>query len=185
MAGIGHVCIQWALLENNLLGILACCQNVKIEEAAILFGGLDMKPRIGVAIKLAQYHKWSPPLQRGLRDLRSKIERFKLVDKRNMLIHGVHKPSEKPQHFVLYSPRKSGTAQQEEWSIFAVLEVGNHIHSAALEAQSIFDAYGAWKFPGHSAENVSGEFVTTPTNTIARIKQDLRASFDHLWRRIF
>ena len=38
MACIGFVCIQWALLEANLLAVLAACQGVTIEEAAILFG---------------------------------------------------------------------------------------------------------------------------------------------------
>lgn len=53
MACIGNVCIQWALLEQNIMGILGACPNCPLEEVAILFGGLDMKPRLNMAIKIA------------------------------------------------------------------------------------------------------------------------------------
>lgn len=146
MACIGFVCVQWALLENNLLGLLAVAQNIPIDEAAIIFGGLDMRPRLNSAILLAEHHKWRPPLLKRLRNLRDTIKKADLIDRRNMLVHGVHNTSEKPETFILYSPRKRGAAQHEEWTVKDAHNVGLAIHEVAMEAYAILTAYGVWKF---------------------------------------
>lgn len=156
MACVGFVCVQWALLENNLLGLLAAAQNIPIDEAAIIFGGLDMKPRLNTAILLAEHHKWKPPLLKRLKELRDAIDKAKLVDRRNMLIHGVHSDSDKPETFILYSPRKKGSAQREEWTVKDAHNIGLAIQAVALEAHAIFSAYGKWKFGDHFPESQLG-----------------------------
>jgi hypothetical protein len=153
MACIGFVCVQWALLENNLLGLLATAQNILIEEAAIIFGGLDMRPRLNTAILLAEHHKWLPPLQKRLKELRAAIDKAKLIDRRNMLVHGVHKEADKPETFVLYSPRKKGSAQQEIWTVGDAYNVGLAIQTAATEVHAILMAYGEGKFGNQLEEN--------------------------------
>lgn len=171
MACVGHVCVQWALLENNLLGVLAASQNITVDEAAILFGSLDMRPRLAKAIGLAEFHRWKPPLKKRLRDLRGGMDKLKLIDRRNMLIHGVHSQSTKPLHFNLYSPRLSGDAQRQEWSIQDAITLGDQVRYAALEAHAIFAEYGRWKFGENGLENAVSEFVAAPTGLLARIKQ--------------
>lgn len=182
MACIGHVCIQWALLENNILAVLCTCQNVSTEEAAILFGGLDMKPRLGMAINLATHHKWHPSLIKRLRSLRTAIDKAKLVDRRNIIVHGVHKASDKAQTFTLYSPRRNGSAQHEDWTILEAHALGVEIHAAGLEAWAIFEDYGKWKFGDHPPENSQSQIVTTPPGLLARIKQHFRPRFNHKGR---
>ena len=153
MASIGFVCVQWALLENNLLGLLAAAQNIHIDEAAIIFGSLDMKPRLNKAILLSEHHKWQPPLQKRIKSLRSAMEKGKLAERRNTLIHGVHKDSDEPETFILYSPRNKGQAQHETWTIKDAYGVGQAIQEAAVEAHEIFAAYGKWKFGDHFPEH--------------------------------
>ena len=181
MACIGYVCIQWALLENNLLGVLSASQKITIDEASILFGSLDMRPRLTKAIGLAEFHRWSQPLKKRLRDLRAGIDKLKLNDRRNMLIHGVHSESTKPQHFILYSPRLSGDAQREEWSIQDAIILGDQVRFAALEAHAIFVAYGQWKFGKDGPKNFASEFVAAPIGVIASIKQYFSARTKGRW----
>jgi hypothetical protein len=183
MACIGFVCVQWALLENNLLGILANTERVTIPQAAILFGSLDMKPRLNMAINLATFHKWKPPLLKRLRNLRSDIDMAKLIDRRNLLVHGVHKDSAKPQHFILYTPRRSGTAQEEEWSILMAYDLGNEIQKMALEAWAILQDHASWAGSEHGAEHGSSQLVATQTGILARLKQYVRSRRDHRERR--
>lgn len=181
MACIGYVCVQWALLENNLLGVLAASQNVTIDEAAILFGSLDMRPRLTKAIGLAEFHCWKQPLKKRLRDLRGGIDKLKMSDRRNMLIHGVHSESTKPQHFNLYSPRLSGDAQREEWSIQEAITLGDQVRYAAIEAHAIFVEYGRWKFGDNGPENTESQVVAVPAGLIARIKQHFSARTKGRW----
>lgn len=182
MACIGNVCIQWSLLEQNILAVLAACQNIHLSEAAILFGGLDMKPRLGMAINLAEHHRWHPLLLRRLRALRTNIDKSKLVDRRNLIVHGVHSASEGPQAFSLYTPRRKGDAQREEWTVMDAYRLGIEIQQANLEAYEIFLEYGRWKFPDHFTENTGREVVAAPPRRVTRIKQYIRARLHNvLW----
>lgn len=176
MACIGHVCVQWALLENNLLGILAAAQGISIDEAAIIFGGLDMKPRLNSAILLAEHHKWKPPLLKRLRALRATIDQGKYVDRRNMLIHGVHSASDKPQHFKLYTPRRKGAAQIEEWSISDAHRFGMQVQDAALEAYAIFGEYGRWKFGDNFPQSHLAQIAPASNGLLDRIRSFVTSS---------
>ena len=180
MACIGHVCVQWAQLENNILAVLCACQNVPVEEAAILFGSLDMKPRLNMAINLARRHKWPTSLLIRLDRLRKAIDKAKLLDRRNMVVHGVHRATDTPQTVTLYTPRRSGSAQYEDWTIEGAHQLGVEIMHAANEAWDIFASYGRWKFGNHFTENSSGEIVTAPLGVFARFKQYLSARIKHL-----
>lgn len=182
MACIGHVCMQWSLLEQTLIMILATCQNVPNNEAAILFGGLDMKPRLNMALNLAEHHRWPPPLVKRLRKLRTHIDKTKLVDRRNLIVHGVHSASDTPQAFNLYTPRRKGNAQEETWTIVEAHSLGREINAAVKEAYAILTEYGALKFGDHSPEDVSSQFVATPARVLPRLKQYVRTRLNSLGR---
>jgi hypothetical protein len=180
MAAIGHVCIQWALLENNLMAILTACQSTSWDEAALLFGSLDMKPRLNTAILLARHHKWPPPVVKRLESLRTNIDKSKLVDRRNLIVHGVHSASDLPQSFNLYTPRRKGEAQHETWTVMDAYRVGQEARAAALEAYDIFAEYGRRKFGRDPAENFGSQLMTAPALRRARIKQYVRARLHRL-----
>jgi len=46
LAGIGHICLQWALLEQTLLGIIAAAENMPLEKTYTRFGTTDMMPAL-------------------------------------------------------------------------------------------------------------------------------------------
>lgn len=182
MAAIGHVCIQWALLENNILAVLCACQAVEWDEAALLFGSLDMKPRLNMAVLLAKHHKWPTPLIKRLESLRSNIDKSKLVDRRNLIVHGVHSDSSLPQSFNLYTPRRKGSAQRETWSVMDAYRVGQEAQAAALEVYDIFAEYGRRKLGCDPAKDINSQLMTAPALRRARFKQYLRARLHRvLW----
>ena len=182
MAAIGHVCVQWALLENNLLAILATCQTIPLEEAAIIFGSLDMKPRLNHAILLTRHHRWPRPLQTRIEALRKNIDKSKLVDRRNLIVHGVHSASDLPHSVNLYTPRRKGTAQNETWSVMDAYRIGEEVKAAALEAWDIYAEIGRIKFGEDFDEHLGGEFVAAPALRRARLKQYLRSRLHRvLW----
>ena len=183
MAAIGHVCVQWALLENNLLAVLSAIEGMPVPQTTIVFGALDMKPRLNMAINLADHHNIHPPLRARLRKLRKTMDDAKLADRRNRLVHGVHKLSDQPHSFKLFMPRLKGDAQHKDVSVGDAYNLGIEIKAAGDEAWSIFEDYGKWRFGDHRTENGGGELVATPIGRIARIKQYLSARFNHLWRR--
>lgn len=179
-ACIGNICIQWALLENNLMAILAACQDIPFDEAALLFGSLDMKPRLNMAILLSRHHKWPPPLIKRLEGLRTNIDKAKMIDRRNLAVHGVHSMSDLPQTFRLYTPRRKGSAQREEWSILDAYKLGQEAQAAALEAYDIFAEYGRRKFGQHPTEDFGSDLMTAPALRRSRLKQYLRARLHNL-----
>ena len=181
MAGIGHVCVQWSLLENNILAVLCAIENLAIAEASIVFGSLDMKPRLNMAVNLAAHHKIDRTLQTRLRNLRTAMDKAKLAERRNRLVHGVHKASPEPKTFTLYMPRLKGDAQHEDVSVMDAYELGIAIKAAGDEAWSIFEDYGTWKFGDHRLESHSGEFMAAPPGRFTRFKQYISASFNRLW----
>lgn len=153
MACVGHVCIQWSLLENNILRFLAVLEGVKFDHAAIMFGGMDMKPRLGTAINLAQFHKIHHPLQRRLVNLRKRMEKDNLQDRRNLVVHGVHEGSERPHSFKLYMPRLKGDQKNAEISVSDVILLGLEIKAAGDEISSIMLDYVDWKMRDHNTIN--------------------------------
>lgn len=181
MAAIGHVCIQWSLCENNILAVLCAIEGLNIDHAAIVFGGLDMKPRLNMAINLATHHKIDPRLKTRLRNLRTAMDKANLADRRNRAVHGVQKASETPHTFTMYMPRLKGDAQHRDVSIMEMHQLGLEIKQAGDEAWSIFEAYGLWKFGKDGPKNITSEFMTAPTGIIASIKQYFRARTKGRW----
>mgnify|MGYP006897128245 CR=1 FL=1 len=57
MACIGYICVQWALLEQILLQTIFVMQDLESTEGEICFGGLDIQPRVNLAINLAKHQK--------------------------------------------------------------------------------------------------------------------------------
>lgn len=93
LSTIGHVCLQWSLLELTLLALLSDMEGIDLEKGEIIFGGLDIKPRINMAITLGTRHKLPPPMLKELRAVR-KVIQDELMDRRNQAVHGAHGESE-------------------------------------------------------------------------------------------
>lgn len=185
MTSIGHVCLQWALLEHTILTLLAAIENIHIDEAALLLAGLDMRQRLCKSIDLAEYRKIQPHLIKRLRGLRTGIDKQKLVERRNRAVHGVQKKSERPRHFVFSMPRLKGLARDAHWTVADVYLLSMEIQAAGAEVTSIFQDFGTWKFGEHRAENEIGDFVAGKPGVWTRLKQNLRARRDHTRRYLY
>ncbi len=185
LVGIGHICLQWALLEHNLLAVLSAIEAQSLDRAAIIFAGLDMRQRLCKAIDLADYHKIHPPLRKRLRDLRASIDKSKTVDHRNRAVHGVHKASDRPHSVVLTMPRIKGEARHQHWSVADLYILSRQIKAFGDEAWSIYSDYGAWKFGEHRPEDQFGEFVAARPSVWLKFKQNFSARRDHVRRYLY
>lgn len=163
---IGHICLQWALLEQTILFIIGAIENVPIQKAFVMFAGLDMLPRLTMAINLAQEAKL-PHLRfiKPLQDIRKEI-REGLSDRRNLFVHGSHQLTEQQGEYVLVMSRWKGDKQRQTVSLLDGAKLSQDIAVLAQKANAIFCDYGLWKFGTKQDGNADQK--------IAQIKTSLR-----------
>ena len=152
MAGIGHICLQWARLEMALLGVIYAIEIMPMEKGEIIFGGLDVQPRCHMAINLGQYNKLPPPIMKRLRGVR-KVLQSGLADQRNQLVHGAHKNMENGTT-TLTMVRWKGEKRDKSFTAIDIHNIGIDIYKLADECWSIRDAIGDWKFGPHRNINI-------------------------------
>lgn len=111
LAGIGHICLQWALLEQMLLGIIAAAENMPLEKTYSRYGRLDMLDRVKMAIKLSVEAKWPGRFIGRLRAIQRSLQKGgdRLAEKRNMFVHGVHSTTGTPGEYELTMVRWPAT----------------------------------------------------------------------------
>ncbi|NRD88778.1 hypothetical protein C8024_03880 [Sphingopyxis sp. BSNA05] len=107
LTSIGYICVQWALLEYLVLHSIFAIVDMDEKQGDILFGGLDMQPRLNTALNLAKHHEAPEQITDQIKSIRKAIQGG-LSDKRNMAIHGVHADSETPDSVKLHMPRWGG-----------------------------------------------------------------------------
>lgn len=177
---IGHVCLQWALLELNLLALLSALENIPSERAEIIFGGLDMQPRCNMAINLARHHRVPGPMVKRMEAIRKSLQNG-IADRRNQAVHGAHAESDFPQHVRLRMVRWKGDRSVQHVSISDMYNLAMEIATLATEAGQIFDDYGTWKFGNQLPESVSDDPAENDPRTGYKFAQDLRARISLLW----
>lgn len=180
MATIGHVCLQWSLLEGNLLAFLGVIQNIPPEESYILFGGMDMRPRLGTAISLARHHKIPLRFTKRLEDVRKTITNNQIDDRRNQAVHGVHNQSDQLHSTKLVMARWRGDKRAQDVSVADLHKLGMEIVDLNQAVYSIIVDYAAWKFGDHPAINASREFVKPDTSVWFKLKQCFYTCIDLL-----
>lgn len=85
---IGWVCWQWSTLEHLLLrSMRKMIGSTDDELGKILFGGLDIRPRLAMASELAKYYKTPLPFRKALAKVSAAMDAG-LLKKRNRAIHG-------------------------------------------------------------------------------------------------
>ena len=188
-AGIGHVCLQWALLETTLLAVLNVLENLPTDEGAIMFGGLDVHKRLNMAINLSAHHKAPPHIIRQLKDIRITLQKEKggldLADRRNQVVHGAHKDALDPQAVTLtmFSWNKAKREREVKFEDLAVL--AEEIHALQRRVYRVFEDIGPWKYPGHGEVNRSNDLGSTPPAVRVKLTQGPYAGLKHFWRRLF
>lgn len=116
LACIGHICVQWALLEAYGANIIWALLPVGYDTGAVITGGMDMLPRYNAAIALAE-HKHAPtPAIQKLKAIRKTLQDG-LADRRNQAVHGIHSAVEgDPSKIRLTMLRWKGSKRDEERS---------------------------------------------------------------------
>ena len=155
MTSIGHLCLQWALLEQSVLYIIFAIEDVSHSKGDIIYGGLDLRPRLNTAILLARYHKYPKHLIKRIVLIRDAISKEKLDKKRNTVVHGVQKKGENEGETIFYMPRLSGELKSTTLTGKDIVLLGNRVFELSSEGRSIFDDIGLWKFGDHGTENTS------------------------------
>ena len=89
LAHIGGVCLQWSYLELLIGAIIWKLLNLEIEVGKIVTGGLDILPRLNMAINLCRELKADKRIVRALVTARKQLQDG-LLERRNMVVHGQH-----------------------------------------------------------------------------------------------
>jgi len=185
MALIGYICLHWALLEMMLLGIISAIENIPKEKANIIYGGLDMLPRCGMAINLARHARLPGPTIARIEAIRKALQGTDgIAARRNQAVHGVHSASPLPAHVRLTMVRWKGEKLTQEISVQNMYDLGMANAAMGIEAGKIFDDYGAWKFGDHRPENRDGEEIQPESSIRLKIAQHINACVDHFRRWI-
>jgi hypothetical protein len=144
MAGIGYVCLQWALLEHLLLGCIATIETMPLEKTFIMFGSTDMGSRLGVAINLARAAKMPGVLPSRLEAVRKEI-RTGLQERRNQVVHGVHADAGIPDAVRLTIAKWKEPRRHEVITSAQMGELGTRLNELGVEVVAIQTAIFEWQ----------------------------------------
>ncbi len=145
MAGVGHVCLQWSLLEHLILGLLATIERMDLDKVYLVFGSLDMKPRLDMSINLARAKKVPVSIVKRIEAVRTALRDERLADQRNQAVHGVHKASDQPNSIQLTMPRWSGPRRTETISEMDLYRVATRLSALGVEIDAIGEAIHEWE----------------------------------------
>jgi hypothetical protein len=148
LAGIGHVCLQWALLELTLLALLCAIEEMPTEEGDLVFGGLDMQARVNTAISLARHHKLPRLLIVELEAVRRSLQKGRILERRNQAVHGAHAETEEFGTFQLRMSRWPVPKKLQRVSVEDMLKLTEEVHELQRRTVKVMDQFGDWKF-GH------------------------------------
>lgn len=149
LAAVGHICQQWALIEQMLLGIIAAAENTFLEKTYSRFGTTDMMPRIRMASRLTEEAKWPVHFRNRLTAIRRALQKEGgkgLAERRNLFIHGAHKTVSESGEIELTMVRWPASERTQMVTALDAAQLGSRLAELAQEAHAIFRDYGTWKF---------------------------------------
>ena len=179
---MGIVCVQWALLEHLMLGLISSAESSSLNKVYISYGGLDMLPRIGMALKLARFYGWPGPMIARIEAIRKEVQGHGgLGERRNQLIHGVHKASLSNSSVSLTMVRWGEPKRTQDVSIANINDLARRLGGLAYEAGSIFDDYGVWKFGANREEKSDKQLPKGKASVWLKIAQDIKGAIKRLF----
>lgn len=128
---IGGVCGQWAALEFILANIIWKMLSVDKSVGRILTGGLDMLPRLRMAINLGRELKVPKPVLAALIEARSTVQDH-LIDKRNLVVHGMAWDFENDPN-VYFESHRQGDRKPRAMSLDDVRQLETDINAVSLK----------------------------------------------------
>ncbi len=143
MASIGYVCVQWARLEYFILGVIGAIEHQHLEKVEIIYGGLDILPRLSMAINLARHAKAPQSMVARIDKVRGKLQSG-MADKRNQVVHGAHGNLE-IDGVTLTMARWKGDRKSQRVTVMDIYNLGQEIYALAAECLAVIDEINAWK----------------------------------------
>jgi hypothetical protein len=144
MASLGHISIQWALLEAILAHAIWALLILDYETGAIVTGGTDMLPRVNMAILLARHKKAPQSAIRKLESVRSALQND-LLDRRNQAIHGIHADAADADKVKLVMLRWKHPKREQERSIADLDQISQDIRACQKDAEIALDIIWKWQ----------------------------------------
>lgn len=185
MAGIGGVCVQFSLLEHLTLGLIAAIEGQDLDKTYLVFGSLDAKPRLDMAILLARHIKAPVEYVKIIENVRKALRDERLTERRNQAVHGVHKDADTPDAVQLTMPRWSGarrtetvTAKDLAFLAIRLQELQRDITTATHE---IFE----WKMrvSENRLNHIKCEAAIADTPIVIKIAKNFYSRAQRFWRK--
>ncbi|MDK2770222.1 MAG: hypothetical protein KYX69_21195 [Sphingomonas sp.] len=145
MAAIGHVCLQWSRLEMAVLGLLVTIEPMEFEKGTLMFGGLDLLPRLSTAISLARYHKLPLPIVRKIEAIRKELQKGGLAERRNQAVHGAHRDLVGFET-TLTMVRFKGDKRSQRITAQSINQIAEDAHRLGDAAWSLMEEIRDWTF---------------------------------------
>jgi hypothetical protein len=186
LAGIGHICLQWALLEMMMLGIIATAEGIPLQKTYSRYGRWDMLDRVKFAIKLAVEARWPGRLVGRLKNIQRALQKGGdgLADQRNLYVHGAHRTTDTPGEYELTMVRWPPKQRHKVVTAADAFLIANRLSQLAEEAERICDDYGAWKFKA-KPKAYRGQQVAH-TKAVARLVRahNIKRAIKLLWANL-
>lgn len=182
LAGIGHICLQWALIEQTLLAIIAAAESISLDKTYTRYGGTDMKARLNMAIRLAEEAKWPPPLLGRLRSLRKGVQKH--IEERNLFVHGAHKGQVAPGEFELTMARWTANDRSHIRTCDDAARLVFTLAEFVEQADSIFGNYAVWKFGSQGQTNRSDKITNAKSSSRLIRRRNIKRALKLLWANL-
>ena len=156
---IGEVCVQWSRLEMALIGLICQIEPMEVAKAYIIFGGLDIQPRVNMALNLAHHNKVPASVTKRIRALRKQLQGG-LTDRRNQVVHGAHRDMEGAE-ITLTMVRLKGDKRDTRLSAVDIAALAAEIHELGSEVWSISNELLNWSVGKHVEIYLGNDFSSS------------------------
>ena len=185
MAGIGAVCVQWAVLEQMVLGVIATVEDQRLERVYLMFGGLDLRPRLNMAIALASDRNIPSPIISRLKSIRSALGKPEnLADKRNQAVHGLHADAGIPDSVRLTMARWGEPRRHEIITTRDLYDLQARLRELWIEAHDLQEAIFSWKLAAAEKERARLQVIIEENSSVfTKATRAIVAAGRRLFRR--
>lgn len=146
LTATGNVCHQWSYLEYLLSKAIWHLLGLDKKTGMIVTGGMDILPRVNMAIALATHLKANPSLLQALKDTRTAIQGRRKTDglqyQRNRIVHGVYSSNKEAMEPSVETHRGAGSRQREPINLAEIQQAGTDIHAEAFKLAAVFKPLG-------------------------------------------
>lgn len=143
-AYVGNICHQWANIEYQLVLAIWAMLGIDQETGIILTGGVPIRARADMAVKLAKHLKAPEPALQTFKWIQKELESG-IEDRRNLAVHGVRTANDSDsasEFFEMHRGRSKGRNIQTNDDLLTLSKeisaLGSRLHTE-LFSSGIFN----------------------------------------------